>query len=102
VSSRYFTGVSAGGASRVWKFATVELFQQIVGQRSVEVVRDPNPTTIKSQGTDFVLLRLDGDQAGHGDSGAGDGDFFSGGDALQEAGQVGLGYVDVDFHVAID
>jgi hypothetical protein len=81
------------------KLATVELFQQVVWQWSVEVVGDPDLPACKSQGTDFVLLWLDGDQASHGDTGAGDGDFFSRGDALQEAGQVGLGYVDVDFHV---
>ena len=51
------------------------------------------------QRPDLALLGSTGHQAGHRNSGAGDGHFLPVGDPLQKAREVRLGFVDVDFHV---
>jgi len=79
-----------------WQFAAVKQFQQIVGQRCVEIVGDPDFTARESHGPLCGGLR--GNQPGYGNAGAGDRDFLSGCDPLEQAREVSLGLVDIYFH----
>jgi hypothetical protein len=81
------------------KHAAIESFEQVVRERGIEVVGDPHSPPVKAHGAGFHL-RHDGDETGDGDAGAGDGYFLSGGHALQEAGEMSFGLMDVDFHKA--
>jgi hypothetical protein len=72
----------------------LEIAEHVVGQWCVEVRGDCDPSGVQSQYT--ISRAREGHQPGNGFSGFGDDDFISSGRAIQEAGQMGLSFVDID------
>src|SRR5258708_14593637 len=72
----------------------------LFGQRIIEIVRHSELPFGGTQESPF-FLRFQGDELGHRFARLGDNDFFSEGDALEQAREVSLSLVNVDFHCYI-
>lgn len=73
---------------------------QLLRKRIVEVIGDDN-FPLGGAELEAAICLLDGDEFGDGGSGLGDDDLFAHGDALEQAGKVSFGLVDINFHGGI-